>query len=107
MAAPAISGLRQIVPDEGQPVSEKTEVRILYDDDYLYVGGWLGDDERELVPRMIRRDGALSDSDFLAILFDSYHDHRVGYRLGTWPGGVQKDQTVIGDGGIGDTSFTT
>jgi hypothetical protein len=105
MTAPAISGLRQIVPDEGQPVSEKTEVRVLYDDDYLYVGAWLWDDERALSPRMIRRDGALSNSDFLAVLFDSYHDHRVGYRLGTWPGGVQKDQTVIGDGGIGDTSW--
>jgi hypothetical protein len=105
MAATAISGLRQIVPDEGQPVSEKTEVRILYDDDHLYVGAWLWDDDRALAPRMIRRDGSLSDADFLAILFDSYHDHRVGYRLGTWPGGVQKDQTVIGDGGIGDTSW--
>ena len=104
MAAPVISGLRQIVPDEGQPVSEKTEVRILYDDDYLYVGAWLWDDERELVPRMIRRDGALSDSDFLAILFDGYHDHRVGYRLGTWPGGVQSDRTAIG-GGRGDRSW--
>ena len=105
MAAPAITDLWQIVPDEGQPVSEKTEVRLLYDDDYIYVGAWLWDDERELAPRMVRRDTGVSNPDFLAIVFDSYHDHRVSYRLGTWPGGVQKDQIVIGDGGIGDTSW--
>ena len=104
-AAPAISGLRQVTPNEGQPVSQRTEVRLLYDADNLYVGAWLFDDRKRLRDRMIRRDGALSDPDFLAVLFDSYHDHRLGYRFGTWPGGVQKDQTVVGDGGIGDVSW--
>lgn len=104
-AAPPITELWQVTPDEGRLVSESTEVRILYDDDYLYVGAWLWDDERDLQPRMVRRDGVLRDSDFFAVLFDSYHDHRVGYRFGTWPGGVQKDQTVIADGGIGDVSW--
>ena len=37
-AAPPTTELWQVTPDEGRPVSESTEVRILYDDDYLYVG---------------------------------------------------------------------
>src|SRR5688500_12157599 len=58
--APPITDLWQMTPDDGAPVSEKTEVRLLYDDDYLYVGAWLWDDERDLAPRMIRRDGVLA-----------------------------------------------
>src|SRR5690606_22703651 len=36
--APVIDGFRQIDPDEGAPVSRRTEVRILFDDDALYIG---------------------------------------------------------------------
>ena len=91
MATP-ITDLRQTTPDPGAPASQKSEIRILYDDDNLYVGAWLFENRKRLRDRMIRRDGVLQDTDFLAIIFDSYHDHRIGYRFGTWPGGVQKDQ---------------
>src|SRR5262245_36180543 len=105
MAATPITDLRQSTPDPGAPGTQKSEIRILYDDDNLYVGAWLFENRKRLRDRMIRRDGVLQDTDFLSVIFDSYHDHRVGYRFGTWPGGVEKDQTVIGDGGIGDVSW--
>jgi len=104
MAAPAISAFLQTVPDEGRPVSEKTEVRLLYDDDYIYVGGWLWD-EGEVQSRLYRKDGAVPDADFFVVLFDSYHDHRTAYRFGTWPSGVKKDQIIIAGGGLSDTSW--
>ena len=33
-----MSDFTQIDPDEGQPATERTEVRVLYDDRALYVG---------------------------------------------------------------------
>ena len=104
MTAPAITDFRQTIPDEGQPVSEETEVRLLYDDDAIYVGAWLWD-EGEVFSRMARRDAGVPDSDFFVVLFDSYHDHRTAYRFGTWPSGVQKDQIQVAGGGLGDTSW--
>ena len=105
MTAPAITEFLQTIPDEGQPVSEQTEVRLLYDDDYIYVGAWLWD-EGEVLNRMDRRDSAVPDADFFAVVFDSYHDHRTAYRFGTWPSGVKKDQIMTAGGGLGgDTSW--
>src|SRR5688572_25485769 len=37
-AARIISGFWQTTPDEGQPASENTEVRVLYTEDMLYIG---------------------------------------------------------------------
>src|SRR6185295_5687746 len=77
MAATPITDLRQSTPDPGAPATQKSEIRILYDDDNLYVGAWLFENRKRLRDRMIRRDGVLSDTDFLSVIFDSYHDHRV------------------------------
>ena len=104
MTAPAITEFLQTIPDEGQPVSEETEVRLLYDDDYIYVGAWLWD-EGEVFTRLARRDAVVPDADFFAVLFDSYHDHRTAYRFGTWPSGVKKDLIIIAGGGLRDTSW--
>ena len=101
MTAPAITEFLQTIPDEGQRVSEETEVRLLYDDDYIYVGAWLWD-EGEVLNRIDRRDSAVPDADFFAVAFDSYHDHRTAYRFGTWPSGVKKDQIMTAGGGLGE-----
>src|SRR5438132_386092 len=42
-SAPATDSLTQIDPDEGKPASQPTEIRVLYDDDFLYVGVHLRD----------------------------------------------------------------
>ena len=45
MTAQRVTDFWQVRPDEGAPVSEPTEVRFLYDDDAIYVGAWLYDDD--------------------------------------------------------------
>jgi hypothetical protein len=109
MTAPAISDFIQTVPDEGAPVTERTEVRFLYDDDNIYVGAWLWD-EGEVLTRLARRDANVPDADFFVVLFDSYHDHRTAYRFATSPSGMKRDEIVTGGygqggGGFGDTSW--
>ncbi len=109
MTAPAISDFIQTVPNEGAPVSERTEVRFLYDDDNIYVGAWLWD-EGEILTRLARRDAGVPDADFFVVLFDSYHDHRTAYRFATSPSGMKRDEIVTGGygqggGGFGDTSW--
>lgn len=37
--APAADHFRQRDPDEGQPATERTEIRVLYDEDALYMWG--------------------------------------------------------------------
>src|SRR5213083_262257 len=57
--APPITGLVQTDPDEGRPVSEPTEVRVLYDATAVYVGARLFDTApARIVRRLARRDAS-------------------------------------------------
>ncbi|MDP2957891.1 MAG: DUF5916 domain-containing protein, partial [Longimicrobiales bacterium] len=97
--AQVASDFTQVDPEEGQPVSERTEARILFDDGALYIGVRLHDRERP-TQRLGRRDMDLQDSDWLSVVIDSYHDHRTGFSLDLNPAGVQRDAVKsMGPGG--------
>ena len=98
-SAPLATEFTQVDPEEGRPVSERTEARIIYDSDALYIGVRLYDRE-PVSGRLGRRDMPLSDSDWLGVVIDSYHDHRTGFSFDVNPSGVQRDATKsMGPGG--------
>ena len=104
-SSPPIEDFIQTLPLEGDPVSERTQVRIVYDDDAVYVGALLAD-RSPVTTRLARRDAGLGDSDILVVLLDSYHDHETAYRFWTNPSGVKGDAIVTGNGtGRGDASW--
>lgn len=90
--AEAITGLTQVVPTEGEPASERSEIRFLYDGDALYIGAALYD-SHPVTARLGRRDMGMSASDWLTVIIDSYHDHRTAYGFEVNPLGVRRDQT--------------
>jgi hypothetical protein len=92
--AEAVDRFTQRDPDEGKPVSERTEVRILISDDALYVGARLYDhDAAKIRRRLVRRDEDLA-SDYFALLLDSYHDHLTTYRFRVNPAGSYDDSYI-------------
>jgi len=103
--ATPVHDLLQSVPDEGRPVSESTEVRIVYDADALYVGARLFDaDPGKIVRRLARRD-ASSHSDEFRVLLDSYHDYRTAFEFTVNAAGVHTDVLHGGDGSFSDKSW--
>ena len=61
-AQPA-TDFRQSEPETSAPATERTEIRILFDDDSLYIGAELYDsDPDSLLGNQMVRDGALSAS---------------------------------------------
>ncbi|HEV2150049.1 MAG TPA: DUF5916 domain-containing protein [Longimicrobiaceae bacterium] len=100
-AAPATE-FTQIVPSEGAPATQRTEVRILFDRDALYIGARLEDTE-PVSTRLVRRDGPMDRSDWLTVILDSYHDHRTAFAVELNPSGVRRDQ--IRAGGSEDDSW--
>ena len=96
-AAPAVTELLQIDPDEGKPASERTDVRIVYDDEALYVGARMFDAHGAagVTTRLTRRD-ANTDSDWFQIVIDAYHDHLGRAFLQVNPSGVKYDALGIG-----------
>ena len=106
-AAVPLTGFWQTAPDEGKPASERTEVRIVYTADTLYIGIVCYDrDPASIVVAESRRDGSLADNDSFRILLDTFLDHQNGYVFGTSPSGQQFDGQVAneGTGGAGFNS---
>ncbi len=77
---PVISDFTQREPVDGAPPTERTEVRIAYDEGHLYFGFVLYDSEPELLRRSIlHREGRIDQDDHIWIGLDSYNDDRNGY----------------------------
>ena len=104
--APPITSFVQEQPDEGQPASEKTEVRVIFTADTLYVGVVLYDsDPGGIIVSDARRDAPMDDTDSFQMIVDTYRDRQNGFVFGTNPAGVEYDGQVTnegqGGGGLG------
>ena len=98
-AAPVIDGFRQYQPNEGQPVSEKTEVRMVFTKDTLYVGVVCYDSNPDgIIVADARRDSSLSNTDSFQMIFDTYQDVQNGFVFGTNPTGLEYDGQVTNEG---------
>ncbi len=104
--ARAVTGFTQSEPREGQPASEKTEVRIAYDDEHLYVGAYLYDsDPAGIVVNDIRKDFRTDDQDTFEVILDTFLDRRNGYVFLTNAEGAKGDQQSANEGREVNTSW--
>ncbi len=96
------SGFTQSYPKPGQPAADQTEVRVLYDDEALYVGIRMFDPHPDSIAAgLARRDATAATgiyTDWVHLIIDSYHDRRTAFRFSTSPRGVQKDVYTSNDG---------
>ncbi len=97
--APPISDFIQFDPDEGRPASERTEARILIDDDALYIGIRLYDREPSAIQSQLARRDESIEGDLVEVMIDSYHDHLSAYLFRLSPAGARRDATVSATGG--------
>jgi len=91
-AVPAEGNFVMQWPKDRAPATERTEARVLYDRDALYVGIRLYDSRPDsIAAQLARRDVSGIYSDWVHVIIDSYHDRRTGFRFTVNPKGVQKD----------------
>ncbi|MBA3890791.1 MAG: hypothetical protein H0X64_09675, partial [Gemmatimonadaceae bacterium] len=69
-SAQPITRLTQYDPSEGQPGSQPTDIRFLYDDEALYIGARMHD-TLPATARVGRRDMGMSASDWLTVIIDA------------------------------------
>ena len=90
--APVIDELWQVEPVEGAPPTRRTEVRIVYDDDFMYFGVRCFDDEPDrIIATQLKRDGIQEADDRVEIVIDPFFDRRNGYLFSTNPVGARLD----------------
>ncbi len=84
-------------PDYGSEPSEKTDVRIVYDNDFLYMGSKLfHKDVSKIQDYSKKRDGG-GPMDYMTIVLDGYNDQTNGLVFATTPAGLRWDGSVTFD----------
>ncbi len=85
-------------PNQAQPPSQETEIKILYDDTYLYIAMKCYDDEPEKMrPVLGRRD--VNTGDMAGIAIDSYYDKQTAFEFNLTAAGQKVDLMHLGEYG--------
>ena len=93
------SGFTQREPREGEAATEPTEVRILYDNAFLYIGAMCFDSRPdEIRANEMRRDVDLKDNDYLEVIFDTFLSRRNGFYFAVNPLGARRDALIQDNG---------
>lgn len=99
---PAMTDFIQREPMDGRPATERTEVRVVFDDDAVYVGVWAFDENAAgIVSGEAIRDYQVSESDHVLLVVDTYSDEQNGFVFGTTPAGIEYDGQVANEGSGG------
>lgn len=103
--ASADSTFVQFDPEEGAHPTERTTVRLMYDDHALYAGILCYDSSpADIVEQLTRRDRT-GQADRISVIIDSYHDHTTAYLFSGTVSGVQSDGVLSEDGRVYDTEW--
>lgn len=92
---PSVQNLVQVEPHPGQEPTETTQLWVAYTSHALYVAVRCEDHQPgQIVATEMRRDAELGENDHIAIVLDTYHDHRNAYFFATNPVGALVDGRV-------------
>jgi hypothetical protein len=95
--APEFSSFVESWPHEGSVPTQKTSVRVLYDDKNVYVGIVCFDTEPEKIVRTLGRRDSTPAADLVEIAIDSSHSRRSAYYFSVNAAGVQRDALLVND----------
>lgn len=90
------NNFRQILPEHNQKPTFSTEVRLIHNSEFLFIGVFCSD-TATLVYSNVHRDFNESQMDFFGVVMDGFNDGRTGMAFLVNPGGAQKDLMVFDD----------
>ena len=99
--ATPITDFTQQEPVEGGAPSERTEIRVIFDEDHLYIGAIFYDDPDGILAYQRQRDAGLGTDDRFMWILDTFLDGRTGYFFEINPAGLMGDGLLSGGGGRG------
>lgn len=92
LLAQPTSDFIQSRPVEGQPATQKTEVRVLYTDFAVYIGAWCFDNQPDSILKQLgKRDEDNLNADNFFFKIDPYNNQQDAYQFGVYASGVQMD----------------
>lgn len=95
----SVSDFKQNEPVDGMPATQKTEVRVLYGSNSLYIGALMHDDNPTAIEKTLGRRDDYNRADWFLVSLDGYFDKQSAYTFGVNAAGVQFDAIQSGSGG--------
>ncbi|MFL2928144.1 MAG: DUF5916 domain-containing protein [Opitutales bacterium] len=93
-----IKDFRQRRPNEGEPATEKTEVRICRNDKTLFIGVRCFDSQPEKIRAgVMQRDATVKGDDYFFVLIDPFGRSREGYYFRTNANGAKGEALINSD----------
>ena len=97
--APPATNFVQREPEEGADATEQTTVRVLYDDEMLYIAIYAKDSQHgHVIISELKKDFNTDTGDSITIALDTFHDGRNAYEFGTNPAGAKWDAQMVNEG---------
>jgi hypothetical protein len=96
---PPFGDFVQQEPHEGEPATEKTDVWVFFDREYLYVSARMYDSDpgRRVATEMRRDANNLYNNDHFGVSFDGFYDRRNGYGFAVNPQGGMLDWSITNE----------
>ncbi len=94
--APIATDFIQDSPDPGEPAPQKTEVKVLYDNNALYIGAICYDDDPENIVRDLSQRDDAQNTDLFGVSIDAFQDNVNGVMFVVTAAGVQMDALKSG-----------
>jgi hypothetical protein len=96
---PSFGDFVQQEPHEGENATERTEVWVFYDRDYLYVSAriWESEPGKRVATEMRRDANNIGTQDHFAVTFDPFYDRRNGYGFVVNPIGGMLDWMITNE----------
>jgi len=104
--AEVASQFQQYFPYDSSLAQEQTEVRITYDDQFIYIGAIMYNRAKKYVTPSLRRDFRGEANDSFSVVFDTFKDKTNAFIFGVNPFGVQREGLVANGGSVGREDFT-
>jgi len=95
--AQLIDSFRQYLPKEDSNPTFRTTAKVAYDDKFLYVFVRAYDPHPDSIVALLSRHDVHTQSEWIKVMVDSYHDKRTGYEFSVNPRGVKRDYYVYAD----------
>lgn len=102
--ADQVSDFWQQFPLDSLKAQKQTEIRMLFDDQFLYVAIKCYSESESYIIPSLKRDYDFSSNDNITLLLDTYNDKTNAFVFGLNPYGVQREALISG-GGRGFNDF--
>lgn len=92
----------QTLPDPLQPATQRSVVRMVYDETAIYIGATLYQNKESIRKQLTPRDEiGNANTDFFSVAFDTYNDNQNGFAFKVTAAGVQQEERLVNGGGDG------